>query len=154
MEIEVRPRNQIERLLQRMKLHTVFEWCNDVAEMRRFYTDGLGLNETHARDEPEVGFVVYQAGETQIVITRSPDPKPVLSDWTKTWGFDDGLLHEPAWVIEVEWDSFFDIVQRLKSFGVPMHSEPRDEDKIRQVVVRDPMGRTVSVDAYPTNARS
>lgn len=131
------------------KLNTVFEWCNDVAEMRAFYTDALGLTETHARDEQKVGVVVYQAGDTQIVITRLPDPKPVLDQWTKTWGFDEGVLQEPAWVIEVEWDSFFNVVERLRALGVPVHGEARDEDKIRQLVVRDPMGRTVSVDAYP-----
>lgn len=134
------------------KLNTVFEWCNDIGEIRRFYTDGLGLTETHARDEPEVGVVVYQAGDTQIVITRSPDPKPMLNDWTKTWGFDEGVLNEPAWVIEVDWDSFFEVVARLQDLSVPMFAEPRDEPTIRQVVVRDPMGRTVSVDAYPSSA--
>lgn len=134
------------------KLNTVFEWCNDIAEIRRFYTEGLGIAETHARDEAEVGVVVYQAGGTQIVITRSSDPKPVLADWTKTWGFDEGVLNEPAWVIEVDWDSFFDVVARLKDLSVPMFGEPRDEPTVRQVVVRDPMGRTVSVDAYPPSA--
>ena len=132
------------------KLNTVFEWCNNISEMRRFYTEGLGLAETHARDTPEIGVVVYQVGDTQIVITRSPEPKPVLNDWTKSWGFEDGVLYEPAWVIEVEWNSFFEVVERLKQLEVPIHSHPRQEEKIRQIVVRDPMGRTVSVDAYST----
>lgn len=131
------------------KLNTVFEWCNDVAEMRRFYSEALGLTETHARDEGKVGVVVYQAGDTQIVITRSPTPKPVLEDWTKTWGFDEGVLHEPAWVIEVPWDSFTEVIERLHKLGAPVFGEPLVEESIRQIVVRDPMGRTVSVDAYP-----
>lgn len=75
----------------------------------------------------------------------------MLEDWTKTSGFDEGVLHEPAWVIEVEWNQFFDVVGRLRKLGVPVFGEPRDEEKIRQIVVRDPMGRTVSVDAYPND---
>lgn len=133
-----------------IKLNTVFEWCNDISEMRRFYSDGIGLREEHAQDTVEVGYVVYQAGGTQIVITRSPELKPVLQDWTKTWGFDEGTLHEPAWVIEVDWDSFTEVIGRLEALGTMFHPTRRDEEKIRQVVVRDPMGRTVSVDAYPT----
>jgi extradiol dioxygenase family protein len=131
------------------KLNTVFEWCNDIAQTRRFYSDALGLTETHARDEENLGVVVYQAGDTQIVITRSPTPKHVLQDWTKTWGFDEGVLQEPAWVIEVAWDSFPHVVERLRNLGVPVFGEPRQEENIRQIIVRDPMGRTVSVDAYP-----
>lgn len=132
------------------KLNTVFEWCNDIAAMRRFYTDAVGLAEMHARDEPEVGVVVYQAGDTQIVITRSSEPKPVLSQWTQTWGFDEGVLQEPAWVIEVEWGSFFHIVDRVRGLGLPIQGDVRDDEKLRQLLVRDPMGRTVSVDAYPS----
>lgn len=74
----------------------MFEWCNDLSEMRRFYTDALGMTETHARDEDEDGVVVYQVGDTQLIFTRSPDLKPVLDQWTKTWGFDEGVLREPA----------------------------------------------------------
>lgn len=133
------------------KLNTVFEWCNNIAEIRRFYTDGLGLTENHVQDTPEVGVIVYLLGDTQIVITRSPEPKHVLNDWTKSWGFEGGVLYEPAWVIEVDWDLFADVVDRLKKLGVPMYGDPRQEEKIRQVVVRDPMGRTVSVDAYLGN---
>lgn len=133
-----------------IKLHTVFEWCNDIAEMRRFYTEGIGLEEQHTKDDQEGGYVVYQAGDTQIVITRSPQPKPVLQAWTKTQGFDMGSLIEPAWVIEVDWDSFGKVVGRLESLNAPFHSQRRDDEKLRQVVVRDPMGRTLSVDAYPS----
>lgn len=130
------------------KLNTVFEWCNNISEIRRFYTEGLGLIETHTQDTPEMGVVVYQVGDTQIVITRSPEPKQVLNDWTKCWGFEEGVLYEPAWVIEVMWDSFFEVVERLKKLGVPIYGHPRQAENIRQIVVRDPMGRTVSVDAY------
>jgi hypothetical protein len=52
-----------------IKLNTVFEWCNDISQMRRFYTEGIGLTEQNAQDDKTAGYVVYQAGDTQIVIT-------------------------------------------------------------------------------------
>lgn len=43
-----------------IKLNTVFEWCNDLSQMRRFYTEGLGLTEQHAQDDSKLGYVVIR----------------------------------------------------------------------------------------------
>ncbi|MGB7339621.1 MAG: hypothetical protein WBC91_12075 [Phototrophicaceae bacterium] len=54
-------------------INTVFKWCNDVDEMRRFYTDILELQETFYRNDDKNGWLTYQIDKTQLVFIRASE---------------------------------------------------------------------------------
>lgn len=125
------------------KLNTVFEWCNDIKAMRRFYTELLGLEETFYDEER--GWLNHQVGETLLVFIRSPDALPVTSEWAKTPAYDGGTAHLSSWVLEVSRQDFDDVVKRLRYEGVPEWGDPEESPGGRAFFVRDPMGKTVEV---------
>jgi len=51
--------------------------CNDVAAMRGFYTDLLGMSETNYYNEPEMGWLCYAFGDIEFMFFRAENALPV-----------------------------------------------------------------------------
>ena len=62
--------------------------CNDVAEMKKFYTGLLGMQEVAFMDEEEFGWLCYQCEGFQFMFFKTHGKVPVLSDftWQPGWG--------------------------------------------------------------------
>ena len=130
-------------------MHTLFELCNDVREMRAFYSDGVGLTETVF--DAERGWLTYQAGSLQIVFTE-PTSSPVapLTNWSRSPGWDGGTVDAPSWVFEVGPEAFDRLLGR---FPEPSTQRRTSEDgSLRELFVMDPMGRTVEIYSSATSS--
>ena len=131
----------------KIELNTIFRWCSDVATMRHFYTECLGLEETYFRSDAEHGWLTYQLGEVQLVFIRSGEPLPVTTQFAQNPGYQGGDLHAESWVLKVERPSFETITQQLKnsrySRFTPEPVAPRPG--ALQLLALDPMGFTVEI---------
>lgn len=132
------------------KVHhnTIFWYCNDVEPMRHFYTDLLGFKETFYKNDSQAGWLTYKSGDLQIVFVRAGVELPVIEDWGKQPSYEEGILHNPSWVIEVPFDDFEAIIERIKADN----TTARLDDNFREARpnhksfwVRDPMGTTIEV---------
>lgn len=131
----------------KVELNTIFRWCNDVATMRQFYTECLGLTETYFRDDAAHGWLTYQVGEVQLVFTRSDESLPVASQFAQNPGYVGGNLRVESWVLKLERPSFDTIAQRLQNSPYPLFSaEPTTpRPGALQLLALDPMGFTVEI---------
>lgn len=131
----------------KVELNTIFRWCNDVATMRHFYTECLGLAETYFRDDEAHGWLTYQVGEVQLVFTRTDEPLSVASQFAQNPGYAGGDLRAESWVLKLERPSFDTIAQRLQTSDYPLFSlEPiAPRPGALQLLALDPMGFTVEI---------
>lgn len=131
-------------------LNTVFRWCNDIDQMRRFYSDCLQLDETYYRNDEEHGWLTYQLGQTQLVFTRSAAPLPLPQLFAKNPAYQGGETTETSWVIELELEAFDDTVVRLQEEPTPFHGDGLFSNRPNhlQLIVRDPMGMTIELYAH------
>ncbi len=58
-----------------------FLMCNDIAAMRRFYTEQVGLEEAGHVDEEKFGYLVYQCDGFEFMFFRADKPLPVPTEW-------------------------------------------------------------------------
>jgi len=126
---------------------TLFSYCNDVAKMRQFYVDLLGLNETYY--DADKGWLTCDSGQLNLVFIRANTPITEHRAWAKQPGYKDGTLEVPSWVITVPHDKFDQIVETATHSDsmIPCYqdtpSEPRPGH--HSFWVRDPMGVTVEI---------
>src|SRR5687768_10085772 len=105
-------------------MHTLFELCNDVSEMRAFYSHVIGLTETVFNAEN--GWLTYQAGPVQVVFTE-PKSSPVapLTEWSRSPGWDGGTVDASSWVFAVAPKAFDRLLDRLpESIAMQTRTSP------------------------------
>ncbi len=110
--------------------NTIYYWCNDLNEMRSFYSGLVGFEEVRPAEINASRSYVCCAGEQEIVFIRSNIPLPI-----------DALDREPPLcVINVPSERFQSIATRLEAAvgAVP------DKDR-RTVSIIDPMGTRLEI---------
>lgn len=129
------------------RLETIFEWCNDITEMRRFYTDLLGLEETFFN--ADYGWLRHRIGDFETAFIVAPQPVPVIDAWAVTPTLADGVAFVASWLLEVDHDTYTSILARLQGAGINIIHGPEAESMVN-VFVRDPMGKTIEIYAQKT----
>ncbi|MBI4575219.1 MAG: hypothetical protein HY722_03035 [Planctomycetes bacterium] len=127
----------------------IYAMANDVAAMRRFYVELVGV--------PELGYragayFVLGAGEgLQIMFFKVNAPIQVPEAFAMQPGWEGGTVETTSWSIEVPEASFAATVERLRAAGTPAHAERPMwfQDSYWGFPVRDPMGNTVEVYTTP-----
>jgi extradiol dioxygenase family protein len=129
------------------KINTLFYWCNNVAEMRDFYSGLLGLKETYFLDDEAHGWLTYSLQGVQVVFMRASQPLPVQVEWARQPGWLEGTQELPSLVLELTLEDFQQVVERFKAKGTHyFEPEPRgDEAKYLKQFVMDPMGFTIEL---------
>lgn len=129
------------------ELNTIFRWCNDVALMRHFYTDCLGLEETYFRDDADHGWLTYQIGQVQLVFTRAATPQPMATEFARNPGYHGGSLTTESWVLKMDQPSFAAIVKRLQASSYTLYAPEPEQPRpgALQFLALDPMGFTVEI---------
>jgi catechol 2,3-dioxygenase-like lactoylglutathione lyase family enzyme len=125
-----------------MTLNTIFTWCNEIAAMRSFYTDVIGLEETYYNADH--GWLTYQVGPTMLAFMTAPEPVPVIDQWAVTPTIGMGEVHAPSWVMELSVDEFQSRLDKIRDAGIIFHLLP-DSMQARVMFVRDPMGTTIEL---------
>ena len=130
-----------------VELNTIFRWCNDVAPMRQFYSDCLGLEEAFFRDDEEHGWLTYQIGQVQLVFIRTSVPLQVAAEFARNPGYRGGSLEAESWILKMERPSFEAIVKRLQASSYKLYAMKPEQSRpgALQFLALDPMGFTVEI---------
>lgn len=132
-----------------LNIRFIYNMCNDVARMKHFYSDLVGLKEIVY--DSTYGWLVYQSEGFQMMFLKAELELPVAAEFAWQPGSGKGTLDAPSWGIAVPEDRFPEVYLRLKEAGVSM-LEP--EPQWRQACywglsVLDPMGNTVEIYTEP-----
>src|SRR5690606_2305754 len=130
-------------MLMSIQIHTLFQWCNDVAVMRDFYTNLLGLSETFYRDDDQHGWLAYYAGQTQVVFIRADNPLPIEQTWAMQPGYQGGSSTAKSWLFTVSVEDFATLSERIRSSNVTVYNGKCDNTC--QLFIKDPMGMTIEI---------
>lgn len=138
-----------EEELRSVNVRFVYNFCNDLAAMRRFYTDLLGLPEAAFSEEHR--YLCYQSEGFQFMFFKPDAEVPARADWADQPAYDGGTTFVTSWSVEVPEEEFAAVVARLREAGVECFAEEPDwrVDSYWGFTVKDPMGNTVEVYAAP-----
>jgi hypothetical protein len=140
-----------EKAGPRVHLRFAFHFANELAPVRRFYGEGLGMQELMFVDEERAGFLVYETEGLQLMFFRSEQPLPVRDDWASQPGWEGGTSEIDSWGIEVPEKELASTIERLRSLGAPFFKADPEwrQTSYWGVSVKDPMGRTIEVYSVP-----
>ncbi len=138
-----------EKVVPKVKIRFVYNHCNDLLAMRRFYTDLLGMTELGYN--LEWNWLGYDCAGFQLMFFGAEDKLPVPTEFTDQPGYNGGDREGISWSVAVPEDEFAATVRRLKEAGVPCFDDrPRwYQDSYWGFPVLDPMGVTVEVFCFP-----
>ena len=125
--------------------------CNDVAAMKRFYADLLGMKPAGFMDSPQFAYFVVQSEGLQMMWFRADKPLPVATAFASQPGWQGGTLETTSWGILIPEEDFAATVERLKTGGVTCFASAPQwlQDSYWGFPVLDPMGATVEVYSTP-----
>src|SRR5262245_58471001 len=98
----------------------LFNYCNDIEAVRRFYTELLGMKQGSFKNEKEWGWVVYQCQGLEVMFFRTSEKLPVSEGFACQPGWAGGTRVASSWGIEVPEDQFTATYDRLKAAEVRM----------------------------------
>lgn len=127
----------------------IFNYCNDLAAMRRFYSQLVGLKEKDYREE--WGYLCYASEGLEFMFFRSDKEMPHIDEWSDQPGWEGGTLKITSWAIHIPEMMFKDVFERLHSAGVKMLTDSPEwrVDNYWGITVMDPMGYTVELYTIP-----
>lgn len=128
-------------------IRTIYFWVNDVTEMRTFYGDLIGLEESAFFDDDSSGLLIFQVGDTEMMFLEGIDPRTPQTEFARQPNYDGGTIETTSLVIEVPNDQFDGIVAALADAGVPNFGNAIlvPQPGQRAFFVLDPMGNTVQI---------
>jgi len=134
-----------------VSLGYIYVSCNDVAAMRRFYVELVGLNEQSFSDEGEYRWLVCHSRGFELMFFATTKPTPVIAGWHAQPGWEGGEVEGVSWSIEVPSEDYAATVEKLKAASVPCYfALPRWlQDSYWGFPVKDPMGNTVEIFNLP-----
>lgn len=149
----------VEEPSPEVNIRFLYVMCNDVQEMKWFYTDLCRMDEFSYYNEDDFQWLCYNCEGFQLMFFGAVDPPiPVIDEWTwqPGWGGDiDGI----SWSIEYEPEMFIEVVKDFwatKAEGHDLGDIPIQDSypEWRQgsyfgFNVRDPMGNTVELYTVP-----
>lgn len=133
------------------RLRYLFNFANDVAAMRRFYVDLLGLREQSFQDTPTFAWLCVDAGGFEAMWFRSETRLEPGTTFASQPGWEGGTREATSWGVEIPFDRFADVHRALVATGAPLF---RPVPEWRQgsywgLSALDPTGATVEVYAIP-----
>ena len=134
------------------KMSFIYRICNDVEEMRNFYSDIIGLKELTFKNDEQGGWVVYSNGGLTIQFWKWDEELPVDKEWSWQPGNCDGTSPALSWAFEVTETQMKNIYMKMKSAGVSMfHGKPKwfGDNNYWGLKVKDPMGFTIDIHWSP-----
>ena len=127
----------------KVNLRFLYTFCRDVAAVRRFYTEGLGMQEQCVSEQ----WVCYECEGMQLMFFKDEDFPAVRKTFSAQPGGGGGQDPTPSWSILIPEADFADTVGRLQALKAPanMASPKFLQDSYWSYVVLDPAGNTVEV---------
>jgi catechol 2,3-dioxygenase-like lactoylglutathione lyase family enzyme len=127
----------------------LYLYCNDLDEMREFYSAILGLDELFFSRGSDGGLGYLHAG-VQLTILPSSDELAVDMAWHRQPGWEGGERTSTSWSIQLgDMRAFRAAVRRLRqSDALCFHPEPTWHG-YWSFPAKDPMGNTVELTYAP-----
>lgn len=127
----------------------LYTYCADLAAMREFYSELIGLEE-HYFAEGNDGGLAYRIGNVQFTVLPRDAESQDGSLWARQPGWDGGEESTTSWSIELsKREAFQTAVARLIGAGVPRFDERPQWRSYWSFPVQDPMGNTVELTYAP-----
>ncbi len=128
----------------RVNIRFIYQSCNDLPAMRRFYGELLGMQEASYKEEK---WLVYQCDGFQFMIFPAGYNMLLQDGFAKQPGWEGGDMESISWSVAVPEEDFAATVQRLRELDVEAAFEDPQwqQDSYWSYPVRDPMGNTVEV---------
>lgn len=138
-----------EKATPEVNVRFVYNFCNDLAAVRRFYTDVLGLPEAAYSEEHR--YLCYQSEGFQFMFFRPDEPVPLREGWADQPAYAGGTTYDTSWSIEIPEAAFADTVARLRAAEVELFADDPEwrVDSYWGLTAKDPMGNTVEVYSAP-----
>ena len=135
----------------KVKLGFIYNHCNDVEVMRKFYSGLIGLEEFAFHNDEQWGWLCYKTGGLELMFFRTEEEILVQEQWAVQPGWEGGTFEGTSWSILVPEKLFAAAVERLRSVGVKCFAgKPMWlQDCYWGFPVKDPMGNTVEVYSTP-----
>jgi catechol 2,3-dioxygenase-like lactoylglutathione lyase family enzyme len=129
----------------------VFNVCNDIPAMRRFYVELLGLEEAAFMDTPEFAWLSVNCGGFQMMWFRADEEQPVPEEFACQPGWEGGVLEVTSWAVSIPEGDFAAVFEKLADAGAKLFQPVPDwrQDSYWGLSVLDPMGVTVEVFSAP-----
>jgi catechol 2,3-dioxygenase-like lactoylglutathione lyase family enzyme len=136
----------------RAAIRYLFNVCNDVAAMRRFYVEVLGMTKAAFMDTPEFGYLALDCGTWQAMWFRADAALPVPREFAGQPGWAGGTIEATSWAVAIPEDRFAEVLGALVAAGAPLFQPDPEwrQDSYWGVSVLDPMGVTVEVYCTPS----
>jgi catechol 2,3-dioxygenase-like lactoylglutathione lyase family enzyme len=133
-----------------VRVNFIYGHCHDVAAMRHFYSDLLGLTESSYRNDDEWQWLVYECGCFQLMFFPDPGFAPP-SGWCMQPGWDGGTVPGTSWSVTVPMEQYAATVHRLRASGVTSFTpHPTwQQGSYWSFPVKDPAGNTVELCGEP-----
>jgi catechol 2,3-dioxygenase-like lactoylglutathione lyase family enzyme len=140
-----------EKKKPRARIPFVFNLCNDIAAIREFYVEVLGLHEVSCMDTPEFGWLSTDSEGFQMMWFRADEELPVPTEFACQPGWAGGTIEATSWAVEVPEGEFETVLGKLRESGTKMFGPVPDwrQDSYWGLSVLDPMGVTVEVYTTP-----
>lgn len=121
-------------------LRFLYVFCNDLASMRRFYSDLIGLEEIY-HDSVSLA---YKCDELQFTIFQTEQRLHASNQWGMQPGWDGGTQPGISWSIQCS-ETFSAAVDRLREAGVSSYYPVPQWFGYWSFPVKDPAGNTVEI---------
>jgi catechol 2,3-dioxygenase-like lactoylglutathione lyase family enzyme len=129
----------------------LFQVASDLAAVRRFYVDLLGLREVAWMDQPPQGWLSVEAGGFEMMWFRAEHPSPPRTEFTQQPGWEGGTREGISWAVEIPEARFAAAWRSLRESGVPLFRPVPEwrQDSYWGLSALDPAGVTVEVYTVP-----
>ncbi|MHC4341596.1 MAG: VOC family protein [Planctomycetota bacterium] len=139
-------------MVPKLNIRFVYGICSDVAAMRAFYSDLLGMEEMRFMDEESFGFLVYQSEGFQLMFFRSMHGEvPVQEKWSWQPGDGAGDGSTVSWSVLVPEEEYRELIGRVRESDSPKQTDRPTwrQDSYWGWTVKDPVGNTVELYTTP-----
>jgi len=133
----------------KVNIRFLYNYCNNLAEMRIFYSELLGMNETAYNED--WNYLCYKSEGLDFMFFGSEKEIPVREKFADQPGWPGGELPVTSWTIDIPEEVYTETINRLRTAGVKSFADnPRwEQDSYWCFPVLDPMGNTVEVTTVP-----
>lgn len=136
----------------KLNIRYLYSFCNDVASMRKFYSDQLGMKEGSHFDDEKFGWLTYKSEGVELMFFRWDSKLPVNENWAwQPGGTVEGAKPAMSFSVGMKWDDFKAAYKRLKEAKVRAQTEKPQwrQQSYWGWTVADPMGNTIEVYTTP-----
>jgi catechol 2,3-dioxygenase-like lactoylglutathione lyase family enzyme len=128
-----------------LSLRFLYLPCRDLEDMRRFYTDLVGLPEVFYAPGAGGG-LAYLCDRLQLTFFPAPDAAASAAGWHRQPGWKGGTVPGASWsIVAGDEAAFRAAVARLTEAAVPRRAERPRWVGYWSFPVQDPMGNTVEI---------